>query len=87
MFRSIWSSRRGSSTGPTSVRPRVETLEARLLLSNFTVLNVNDCGPDSLRQAILDANAAVGADTIGFNIPGAGVHTIAPTSAKAWPRS
>jgi len=35
-----------------------------------------------LRQAILDSNASVGvADTISFNIPGAGVHTIVPLSA------
>ena len=36
--------------------------------------------PGSLRQAILDANANPGADTIAFNIPGSGVHTIAPLS-------
>jgi uncharacterized repeat protein (TIGR01451 family) len=81
MFRPTKSPRRCSDTGRISVRPRVETMEARLLLSSFTVLNVNDSGPDSLRQAILNANAAAGADTIGFNIPGAGVHTIAPISA------
>src|SRR5262249_1212042 len=34
----------------------------------------------SLRQAILDANANPGADLIAFAIPGAGVHTIRPTS-------
>jgi len=42
----------------------------------FTVTNTNTIGPGSLRQAILDANANPGADTIVFNIPGAGVHTI-----------
>jgi hypothetical protein len=42
----------------------------------FTVINVNDGGAGSLRQAILDANARPGADTIGFNILGAGPHTI-----------
>ena len=46
----------------------------------FTVTNTNDDGPGSLRQAIIDANALVGADTIDFNIPGAGVHTISPSS-------
>lgn len=35
------------------------------------VTNVNDSGPGSLRQAILDANANPGADTINFNITGA----------------
>ena len=38
-------------------------------------------GPGSLRQAITDANAAGGADTIEFNIVGSGVHTIVPASA------
>jgi len=35
--------------------------------SNFTVLNTSDTGPGSLRQAILDANATPGADTINFD--------------------
>ncbi|MCA1683666.1 MAG: right-handed parallel beta-helix repeat-containing protein, partial [Actinobacteria bacterium] len=48
----------------------------------FTVTNTNDAGAGSLRQAITDANASAGTtDTIAFNIAGAGVHTIAPTSA------
>jgi hypothetical protein len=42
----------------------------------FTVTNTNDTGAGSLRQAIMDANAAAGADSITFNIPGNGVHTI-----------
>jgi hypothetical protein len=46
----------------------------------FVVTNVNDSGAGSLRQAILNANATPGADTITFNIPGTGVKTIAPTS-------
>src|SRR5262249_46235247 len=41
----------------------------------------NDSGTGSLRQAILDSNAHPGADAIYFNIAGAGVHTIQPTSA------
>jgi hypothetical protein len=49
--------------------------------AHFTVFNTNDAGPGSLRQAILDANATTGADTIAFDIPGAGVHTISPLSA------
>jgi hypothetical protein len=49
--------------------------------ATYTVLNTNDSGPDSLRQAILDANANPGADTIAFNIPGDGVHTICPASS------
>ena len=50
-------------------------------LSTFTVTNTNDAGAGSLRQAILDANAAPGADNIYFNIAGAGVRTIALASA------
>lgn len=49
----------------------------------FVVENTENAGPGSLRQAILEANGAVtsGADTIEFNIPGAGPHTIAPLFA------
>src|SRR6266571_1275859 len=45
--------------------------------ATFTVSNISDSGAGSLRQAILDANAASGLDTIVFQIPGSGVHTIA----------
>ncbi|MCX6043717.1 MAG: Ig-like domain-containing protein, partial [Chloroflexi bacterium] len=48
--------------------------------ATFTVTNINDSGPGSLRQAILDANARSGADLILFNL-GSGVQTIKPTSA------
>jgi hypothetical protein len=44
--------------------------------ATFTVTTTNDSGPGSLRQAILDANASSGTDTIAFNIPGSGVRTI-----------
>jgi hypothetical protein len=54
---------------------------ASLFAATFTVTNTNDSGPGSLRQAILDANANPGPDTIAFAIPGAGVHTIAPTTS------
>jgi hypothetical protein len=50
-------------------------------LATFTVTNTNDSGVGSLRQEILNANAAAGTDTIDFNIVGAGVHTINLTSA------
>ena len=48
--------------------------------ATFTVTNTADSGSGSLRQAILDANANSGLDTIAFQIPGAGVRTIAPLS-------
>jgi CSLREA domain-containing protein len=54
----------------------------------FTVNNILDPGNGTcdaiactLREAITAANANPGADLINFNIPGAGVKTIAPTSA------
>jgi len=37
-------------------------------LQTFTVTTADDAGAGSLRQAILDANAAAGADTIAFSI-------------------
>lgn len=49
--------------------------------ATFTVANLNDSGPGSLRQAILDANAAPGLDTILFQIPGAAPHIIRPLTA------
>jgi hypothetical protein len=45
--------------------------------STFVVTNTNDSGPGSLRQAITDANASPGLDTISFNI-GSGLQTITP---------
>jgi hypothetical protein len=58
----------------------VEACEPRTLLADFVVTTAADAGPGSLRQAILDANAAEGADRIYFRLPGAGVRTIAPKS-------
>ena len=43
---------------------------------SFIVTNTNNHGAGSLRDAIVNANATVGADTIIFNIPGPGVKTI-----------
>jgi hypothetical protein len=52
----------------------LEGLEDRTLPSTFTVMNTNDSGPGSLRQAILDANniatgTAANPDLIEFQIP------------------
>ena len=55
-------------------------LAANVGAATFTVTNTNDSGAGSLRQAILDANATPGFDTIAFNIPGPGVHTITPAT-------
>ncbi|HKU76355.1 MAG TPA: SBBP repeat-containing protein [Pyrinomonadaceae bacterium] len=43
---------------------------------SFVVTNANNHGPGSLRDAITNANATPGTDTITFNIPGSGVKTI-----------
>ena len=53
--------------------------------ATFTVTNTNDSGAGSLRKAIDDANSAAGADTIAFNVSGAGCDgsglcTIVPAS-------
>lgn len=48
--------------------------------ASYTVINTNDSGAGSLRQAIIDANAGIGADTISFSI-GSGRQQIIPTSA------
>ncbi|HBG70641.1 MAG TPA: hypothetical protein DHV29_04015 [Bacteroidales bacterium] len=44
-------------------------LSFRALTANYTVINTNDSGVGSLREAITSANAAVGADNIYFDIP------------------
>ena len=45
---------------------RVEALEERDVPATFTVTNLTNAGAGSLRQAVLDANAMAGADTIVF---------------------
>lgn len=47
----------------------------------FTVTSTADSGPGSLRQAIVNANNASGADAIHFNITGTGPHRIQLSSA------
>ncbi len=48
--------------------------------ADYSVTTTADSGAGSLRQAITDANANPGADTISFAISGNGVHTITPLS-------
>ena len=50
-------------------------------MATFTVTNSNDSGSGSLRQAIADANAAAGADSIEFAAAFTG-QTIALTGAS-----
>ena len=47
----------------------------------IAVITTADSGPGSLRQAIDASNASGGPNTIDFNIPGPGVHTISLASA------
>jgi len=47
-----------------------EALEDRTVPSTFSVLNLDNGGAGSLRQALLDANANPGADTIQFDVTG-----------------
>ncbi len=61
---------------PRHRRPMLERLEGRALLATLTVVNANDSGAGSLRQAITDANSASEDSTIDFAIPGTGVQTI-----------
>ena len=58
----------------------LELLEDRTLLSVFTVRTTDDFGAGSLRQAIIDANAASGTNSIRFAIDGTGVQSIHPGS-------
>ena len=62
-----------------------QLVEDPVLLATFTVDQRGDpsgaSGTLTLRQAIDASNATPGPDTIDFNTPGPGVHTIAPTSA------
>ena len=75
--------------GNWELEQRIGTIETHLalsreaqddwfgLLATYEVVSTADSGAGSLRDAIDQANASVGvADTINFNIPGAGVHTI-----------
>ncbi len=48
--------------------------------TTWTVPNVNDSGPGSLRQAITNADNGSGGDTIAFDIPGTGPFIISPAS-------
>ena len=50
----------------------------------FTVTNTGDTGDGSLRKALTDANAVAGLDTIEFDIPGSGVHTIEVPTELPW---
>ena len=80
--RSGWQRRQHSLPTVRKLCPHLhlEVLEERRVLSIFMVTSTAGFGPGTLGQAILDANARPGTNTIAFAIPGAGVHTITPAS-------
>ncbi|MEJ5238198.1 MAG: hypothetical protein WHT82_07550, partial [Limisphaera sp.] len=51
-------------------------IPATLSAAVFTVTTTADSGPGSLRQAILDAEATPGPDTVRFQLAGAGPFTL-----------
>jgi hypothetical protein len=53
-----------------------QTADFAATRQSFVVTNVNNHGAGSLRDAIINANATIGTDTISFNIPGPGVKVI-----------
>jgi len=58
---------------PARVPVAMESVESRLLFATFTVSNLNDTGPGSFRQAIVDANApeaGTDPDLIVFTVSG-----------------
>ncbi len=64
-----------------SAHLRCEIMERRQLLSTLWVTNTNDdTNPNSLRWAILQANADATTDTIDFRIPASGPATISLSS-------
>ena len=64
------------------VRNAAETLEDRTLLTAFTVVNTNVSGAGSLRDAIEQANANAGADTITFDAALAGQTIVVSTEMQ-----
>ena len=59
-------SHRHDRSSKSRQRPLTEPLEDRTLFSTYIVANLADHGAGSLRQAVLNANAHAGADTITF---------------------
>jgi hypothetical protein len=74
---------RGLTSGNTSEFSR----QLRVMFGGIerVVTNTNDSGAGSLRQAVEDAKNNAGPDTIVFDIPGPGPHTITPSSGFGLP--
>jgi hypothetical protein len=61
-------SKRPKFPGDRRLRPRVDLVEERILLSSFVVSNTQDSGAGSLRHAISDSDGVPGPNTITFQI-------------------
>jgi hypothetical protein len=78
----VWQDSRDSVLTKADIFGSIEKVGASVAVPSggIVVTNTDDVGTGSLRQAILSANARVGRDSIKFNIPGTGPHTIRPSS-------
>lgn len=80
---------RPASQGETIMRNKHVSAIAAVLIgaavsawsADYTVVNVNNSVPGSLRQALTDANANPGLDRVVFAIPGAGLKVIRPATS------
>lgn len=59
-----------------SAKPQFSPTNVTVGQQTFIVTNVNDLGPGSLHESIINANSTPGTDKIVFNIPGLGVQVI-----------
>ncbi|MBD2005985.1 MULTISPECIES: choice-of-anchor Y domain-containing protein [Cyanophyceae] len=66
--------------GAYAIASSQNTATVTIQQNDTVVINTNDSGEGSLRQAIINANAFSGTNTIGFQI-GTGLQTITPLSA------
>ncbi|MBD1906589.1 DUF4347 domain-containing protein [Funiculus sociatus GB2-A5] len=66
--------------GAYAIASSQNTATVTIQQNDTVVINTNDSGEGSLRQAIINANAFSGTNTIGFQI-GSGLQTITPLSA------
>ncbi|HEX6898760.1 MAG TPA: choice-of-anchor Q domain-containing protein [Thermoanaerobaculia bacterium] len=77
-------SRKGAAASGAALALGVLTAGGTAEAAVFNVTNLNDNGAGSLRQAILDANAAAGADTITFQAGLTGTITLTTGQLKLY---
>ena len=77
----VTSRRRPPTKQATHPSSRVGSRQSSTIAGQtFEVTITDDSGTGSLREAIENANASLGNDTVSFNIAGDGPHVIAPAS-------